>query len=72
MAVLVAAGFGVYSMLHHSVPPPFQNFTIAQGPNSGKAGAAAMLRTANTCWCMRDKGHKASGCAMLRPAAIRK
>ncbi len=42
MAVLVAAGFGVYSMFHHSVPPPFQNFTIAQVTNSGKAGAAAI------------------------------
>ena len=40
--VLVAAGIGVYSMLHRSVSQPFQNFTIAQVTNSGKAGAAAI------------------------------
>jgi serine/threonine protein kinase/Tol biopolymer transport system component len=40
--VLVAAGFGVYSVLHRAVSAPFQNFTIAQVTNSGKAGAAAI------------------------------
>jgi eukaryotic-like serine/threonine-protein kinase len=40
--VLVAAGFGVYSVLHHAVSAPFQNFTITQVTNSGKAGASAI------------------------------
>ena len=40
--VLVAAGFGVYSILHRAVSIPFQNFTITQVTNSGKAGASAI------------------------------
>src|SRR5271169_1086315 len=40
--VLVAAGFGVYSVLHRAVSAPFQNFTITQVTNSGKAGASAI------------------------------
>ncbi|MGA8150043.1 MAG: protein kinase [Terriglobales bacterium] len=35
--VLAAAGFGVYSMLHRPLSVPFQNFTITQVTNSGKA-----------------------------------
>jgi serine/threonine protein kinase len=42
LVVLVAAGFGVYSILHHKVSAPFQNFTIAQLTNSGKALMAAV------------------------------
>ncbi|MGA2981369.1 MAG: protein kinase [Terriglobales bacterium] len=42
VVVLLAAGFGMYSMLHRAVPLPFQNFTITQVTNSGKAGAAAI------------------------------
>ncbi|MGA2416817.1 MAG: protein kinase [Candidatus Sulfotelmatobacter sp.] len=42
LAVLAAAGFGVYSMLHRAVPTPFQNFTIAQVTNSNKALATAI------------------------------
>ena len=37
LIVLAAAGFGVYSMLHRAVSVPFQNFTITQVTNSGKA-----------------------------------
>src|SRR5271155_2987445 len=40
--VLLAAGFGVYSVLHRAVSVPFQNFTISQVTNSGKAGASAI------------------------------
>ncbi|MGA6988743.1 MAG: protein kinase [Terriglobales bacterium] len=40
--VLLAAGFGVYSVLHRAVSVPFQNFTITQVTNSGKAGASAI------------------------------
>ena len=42
LAVLAAAGFGVYSMLHHVAPTPFQNFSIAQVTNSSKAAVTAI------------------------------
>jgi serine/threonine protein kinase len=41
--VLVAAGgFGIYSFLSRSGPTPFQNFTITQVTNTGKAEDAAI------------------------------
>ncbi|MGB6386662.1 MAG: protein kinase [Terriglobales bacterium] len=40
--LLAAAGFGVYSLLSRSGPTPFQNFTITQVTNTGKAQAAAI------------------------------
>jgi serine/threonine protein kinase len=40
--VLGAAGFGVYSLVHHPVPMPFQNFTITQVTNLGKVADAAI------------------------------
>jgi len=42
LVVLVAAGFGLYSMLHRAAAAPFQNFTITQVTNSGKAVMAAI------------------------------
>jgi len=42
LVVLAAAGFGVYSMLHRTVPAPFQNFTISQVTNSGKTAYTAI------------------------------
>jgi serine/threonine protein kinase len=42
LAVLAAAGFGVYSILHRPAPTPFQNFTIAQVTNSSKAVVTAI------------------------------
>jgi hypothetical protein len=42
LVVLVAAGFGVYSMLHRAGAAPFQNFTITQVTNSDKAVMAAI------------------------------
>jgi eukaryotic-like serine/threonine-protein kinase len=42
LAVLAAAGFGVYSMLHRAAPIPFQNFSIAQVTNSSRAAVAAI------------------------------
>jgi serine/threonine protein kinase/Tol biopolymer transport system component len=42
LAVLAAAGFGIYSMLHHAAPTPFQNFNIAQVTNSSKAVVTAI------------------------------
>jgi len=41
-AILGAAAFGIYSFLHHRGPAPFQNFTMAQITNSGKALMAAV------------------------------
>ncbi len=42
LIVLAAAGFGVYSMLHRNAPAPFQNFSISQVTNSGKAVVTAI------------------------------
>jgi serine/threonine protein kinase len=42
LAVLGAAGFGIYSMLHRTAPAPFQNFGIAQVTNSNKAVVTAI------------------------------
>ncbi len=42
LVLLVAAGYGVYSMLRHPAASPFQNFTITQVTNSGEAELAAI------------------------------
>jgi serine/threonine protein kinase len=42
LAILAAAGFGVYSMLHRAAPTPFQNFSISQVTNSNKAVVTAI------------------------------
>jgi Tol biopolymer transport system component len=42
LILLVAAGYGVYSMLHRPSAAPFQNFTVTQVTNSGKAELAAI------------------------------
>jgi eukaryotic-like serine/threonine-protein kinase len=42
LAILAAAGFGVYSMLHRTAPTPFQNFGISQVTNSNKAVVTAI------------------------------
>ena len=42
LLVLVAAGFGVYSLLHHVPPASFQGFTITQETTSGKATLTAI------------------------------
>jgi serine/threonine protein kinase len=42
LMVLAAAGFGVYSLLHRASAAHFQNFTITQVTNSGKAALAAI------------------------------
>jgi eukaryotic-like serine/threonine-protein kinase len=42
LTVLAAAAFGIYSLLHHAAPKPFEKFTVTQVTNSGKAATAAM------------------------------
>jgi serine/threonine protein kinase len=42
LALIAAAGFGLYSFLSRSGPVPFQNFTITQITNTGKAQLAAI------------------------------
>ncbi len=57
LAVLAAAGVGVYSMLHHAAPTPFQNFSIAQVTNSSKAVATAISSDGKyLLTVMNDKG----------------
>ena len=57
LAVLAAAGFGVYSMLHRAAPVPFQNFSITQVTNSSRAVVAAISPDAKyVLTVMNDKG----------------
>jgi eukaryotic-like serine/threonine-protein kinase len=42
LVLLAAGGFGVYSLLSRGGPTPFQNFTITQITNTGKALQAAI------------------------------
>lgn len=42
LVLLVAAGFGVYTYLGRSGPTPFQNFTVTQVTNTGRAQEAAI------------------------------
>jgi len=42
VVLLAAAGFGIYSFLTRSGPAPFQNFTMTQVTNTGKAEEAAI------------------------------
>jgi eukaryotic-like serine/threonine-protein kinase len=57
LVVLVAAGFGVYSVLHHVAAAPFQNFAITQVTNSGKAVMAAISPDGKyVLSVLRDKG----------------
>jgi eukaryotic-like serine/threonine-protein kinase len=42
LVLLAAGGFGVYTLLSRSGPTPFQNFTITQITNTGKAQQAAI------------------------------
>jgi eukaryotic-like serine/threonine-protein kinase len=42
LVLLAAGGFGIYSLLTRSGPTPFQNFTITQITNTGKAQQAAI------------------------------
>jgi serine/threonine protein kinase len=42
LVLLAAGGFGVYSVLNHRGPTPFQDFTITQVTNTGKAQEASI------------------------------
>jgi serine/threonine protein kinase len=42
LVVLAAAGYGLYSLLHHAGPAPFADFTITQVTNNGKSIEAAI------------------------------
>jgi eukaryotic-like serine/threonine-protein kinase len=42
LLLIAAAGFGIYSLLNRSAPAPFQNFTISQITNTGRAREAAI------------------------------
>ena len=57
LVVLLAAGFGVYSILHRAVAAPFQNFAITQVTNSNRAVVAALSPDAKyVLTVMNDKG----------------
>ncbi len=42
LLVLVAAGVGIYSVVHRTAALPFRNFTVTQVTNTGKAEHAAL------------------------------
>lgn len=42
LAVLAAAGYGLYALLHHAAPAPFADFTITQVTNNGESVEAAI------------------------------
>jgi len=42
LLLLAAGGLGIYSLITRSGPTPFQNFTITQATNTGKAQEAAI------------------------------
>jgi eukaryotic-like serine/threonine-protein kinase len=42
LAVIAAAGYGVYEMVSRSRPAPFQNFTVSKATTSGKASQVAI------------------------------
>jgi eukaryotic-like serine/threonine-protein kinase len=42
LALLAIGGFGIYTLLTRSGPTPFQNFTMTQITNTGKAAEAAI------------------------------
>ena len=41
-AILAAAGYGIYALLHRPTPIPFQNFTVTQITDSGDVTQAAI------------------------------
>ena len=44
LVLLAAGGFGIYSLISRSGPVPFQNFTITQITNTGKAKQLDLAR----------------------------
>ena len=57
LAILAAAGVGIYSVLHRAAPAPFQNFTITQVTNSSRAVVAGISPDAKyVLTVMNDKG----------------
>ena len=57
LVILAAACFGVYSLMHHAAPVPFQNFAISQATNSSKAVVTAISADGKyLLTVMNDKG----------------
>jgi serine/threonine protein kinase/roadblock/LC7 domain-containing protein len=57
VAILFAAGFGIYSLLHRAAPAPFQNFSISQVTNSSRAVVTAISSDGKyLLTVMNDKG----------------
>ena len=60
VVLLGAAGFGIYALLTRSGPVPFQNFTITQITNTGKAEQAAISPDGRYILSVQDDGGKKS------------
>lgn len=60
VVLLGAAGFGIYALLTRSGPAPFQNFTMTQITNTGKAEQAAISPDGKYILSVQDDGGKKS------------
>ena len=73
LLLLAAAAFGIYAFVTRTATLPFQNFTITQVTNNGKADLAAISPDGRyILHVQNDKGCTASGCAISQPAVTRK
>src|SRR5579859_7766335 len=60
VVLLGAAGFGIYALVTRSGPAPFQNFTMTQITNTGKAEQAAISPDGKYILSVQDDGGKKS------------
>ncbi|MGB6823197.1 MAG: protein kinase [Candidatus Acidiferrales bacterium] len=60
LALLAAAGYGIYAFLHRSGPAPFQNFAVTQLTNTGQSEVAAISPDGNYVLSVQDESGKAS------------
>ena len=60
LLLVAAAGYGVYSLLGHSQPPPFQNFTVSKATQTGKAALVAISPDGKYLLHVRDDGGQQS------------
>jgi eukaryotic-like serine/threonine-protein kinase len=58
VAVLAAATYGVYTLLHRSRPTPFQNISIAKVTQTGKASVVAISPDARYILYVLDEGQQ--------------
>ncbi|HEX4006764.1 MAG TPA: protein kinase [Acidobacteriaceae bacterium] len=60
LLLVAAAGYGVYSLLWHSAPAPFQNFSVSKATETGKATLVAISPDGKYLLHARDDGGQQS------------